>query len=155
MRKRGAEAATTQMGRMGAEDPPMAPAETLSSNRLPSMEQRPATPAPYTTPPAYAPQATGRYNPWAIVSVSFAGSTVLGSWCFGGLIAVITGHVARHQIKTSGEAGANLALIGLVVGYVSIGLFLLFIAAYIAFVVFVLVLAATHPNSSPSPTASP
>jgi hypothetical protein len=119
------------------------------------MEHRPATPAPYTAPPAHSPHASGRYNPWAIVSVSFAASTVLGSWCFGGLIAVITGHVARHQIKTSGEAGGNLALIGLIVGYVAIGLFLLFITVYVAFIVFFVVLAATHATASPSPTASP
>jgi hypothetical protein len=112
------------------------------------MEQRPAA-------PAYAPQASGHYNPWAIVSVSFAASTVLGSWCFGGLVAVITGHVARHQIKTSGEAGANLALVGLIVGYLSIALFLLFITAYIAFIVFIAVFAATHATISPSPAASP
>ncbi|HEY0831931.1 MAG TPA: DUF4190 domain-containing protein [Candidatus Dormibacteraeota bacterium] len=118
------------------------------------MEQPPATPtlppvaAPYTLPPSRP------YNPWAIVSVSFAASTVLGSWCFGGLIAVITGHVARHQIKTSGEAGGNLALIGLIVGYLAIALFLLFIAAYIAFFVFIAVFAATHSTSSPSPSAS-
>jgi hypothetical protein len=111
------------------------------------MEQRPAA-------PAYAPQASGHYNPWAIVSVSFAASTVLGSWCFGGLVAVITGHVARHQIKTSGEAGGNLALVGLIVGYLSIALFLLFITAYIAFIVFIAVFAATHATISPSPTAS-
>jgi len=119
------------------------------------MEQKPTQPAPYTGPPPYAPQVSRPYNPWAIASVSFAASTVLGSWCFGGLIAVITGHVARHQIKTSGEAGGNLALIGLIVGYVAIGLFFLFIAFYIGFIVFVLVLSATHPGSSPSPTASP
>lgn len=119
------------------------------------MEQLPAAPAPYTEPPAHAPQASGRYNPWAIVSVSFAASTVLGSWCFGGVIAVITGHVARHQIKTSGEAGGNLALIGLIVGYLSIALFLLFIAAYIAFFILIAVFAATHATVSPSPTASP
>jgi hypothetical protein len=112
------------------------------------MEQRPAA-------PAYAPQGRGHYNPWAIVSVSFAASTVLGSWCFGGLVAVITGHVARHQIKMSGEAGANLALVGLIVGYLSIALFLLFITAYIAFIVFIAVFAATHATISPSPTASP
>ena len=111
------------------------------------MEQRPAA-------PAYAPQASGHYNPWAIVSVSFAASTVLGSWCFGGLVAVITGHVARHQIKTSGEAGGNLALVGLIVGYLSIALFLLFITAYIAFIVFIAVFAATHATISPSPTPS-
>ena len=119
------------------------------------MDKPSPSPAPYTAPPAYAPQPARPYNPWAIVSVSLAASTVLGSWCFGGLIAVVTGHVARHQIKTSGEAGGNLALIGLVVGYVAIGLFLLFIAAYIGFIVFFLVFAATHATSSPSPTASP
>ena len=114
--------------------------------------EKPPAPLPagttYTAPPSRP------YNAWAIVSVSFAASTVLGSWCFGGLVAVITGHVARHQIKTSGEAGGNLALIGLIVGYVSIGLFLLFIAFYIGFIVFVLALSATH-SGSPSPTPSP
>jgi hypothetical protein len=126
------------------------------------MEQRPAAPAPYTAPPAPLPAAgpftappSRPYNPWAIVSVSFAASTVLGSWCFGGLVAVITGHVARHQIKTSGEAGGNLALIGLIVGYLSIALFLLLFTAYIAFIVFIAVFAATHATISPSPTASP
>ena len=118
------------------------------------MQKPPAAPtsppaaAPYTAPPSRP------YNPWAIVSVSFAASSVLGSWCFGGLVAVITGHVARHQIKTSGEAGGNLALIGLIVGYLAIALFLLFIAAYIAFFVFIAVFAATHSTLSPSPTAS-
>jgi hypothetical protein len=71
------------------------------------------------------------------------------------LIAVITGHVARHQIKRTGEAGANLALVGLIVGYVAIGLFLLFIVAYIAFFVFVFAITATHAGTSPSPTSSP
>ena len=118
------------------------------------MERRPAETARYTPAPVFAHQASGHYNPWAIVSVSFAASTVLGSWCFGGLIAVITGHVARHQIKTSGEAGGNLALIGLIVGYLSIGLFLLLFTAYIAFIVFIAVFAAAHSTSSPSPTAS-
>jgi hypothetical protein len=50
---------------------------------------------------------------------------VIGSWCFGGLIAVITGHVARHQIKQTGEAGATLALVGLIAGYAAIALTLL------------------------------
>jgi len=106
-------------------------------------------------PPPYAPQASRPYNPWAIVSVSFAASTVIGSWCFGGLIAVITGHVARSQIKRSGEAGGNLALVGLIVGYVAIGLTFLFIALYIAFLVFVFAFAATHATATPSPTSVP
>jgi hypothetical protein len=119
------------------------------------MDKQPAPPAPLPAAAPYTAPPSRPYNPWAIVSVSFAASTVLGSWCFGGLIAVITGHIARHQIKTSGEAGGNLALVGLIVGYLSIALFLLFITAYIAFFIFIAVFAATHATLSPSPTASP
>src|SRR6266853_573776 len=103
--------------------------------------QTPAGPAPPPQPSLpQAAQASPRYNPWAIVSVSFAASTVIGTWCFGGLVAIITGHVARHQIKRSGEAGATLALIGLIAGYTAIGLFLLFIVGYLAFFVFLFAL---------------
>ncbi len=116
----------------------------------------PAGPPPPLHPALpQAAQASPRYNPWAIVSVSFGASTVIGSWCFGGLIAVITGHVARHQIKRTGEAGANLALIGLIAGYAAIGLTLLFILAYVAFFVFFVAFAATHPGVMASPTPSP
>lgn len=105
--------------------------------------------------PAYAAQASRPYNPWAIVSISFAASTVIGAWCFGGLIAVITGHVARHQIKRTGEAGGKLALVGLIVGYIAIGFTLIFILAYIAFFVFIFTFAAIHATTSPSPNSSP
>jgi uncharacterized membrane protein YidH (DUF202 family) len=116
------------------------------------MDKLPASPPPA---PVYGAQLSRPYNPWAIVSISFAASTVIGSWCFGGLVAVITGHVARQQIKRSGEAGANLALVGLIVGYVAIGLTLVFIAVYIAFFVFVFAFAATHSSATPSPTPVP
>jgi quinol-cytochrome oxidoreductase complex cytochrome b subunit len=114
------------------------------------------------TPPALPPQPyapadahrTPPYNPWAIVSLSFAVSTVIGTWCFGGLVAVITGHIARQQIKRTGESGGSLALAGLVVGYVAIGLFFLFILAYILFFLFVFTIAATHSSPSPSPVPS-
>jgi hypothetical protein len=117
--------------------------------------QTPSGPPPPPHPAlARAAQASPRYNPWAIVSVSFAASTVIGSWCFGGLVAVITGHVARQQIKRTGEAGGTLALVGLIAGYAAIGLTLLFIAVYILFFVFVFAIAATHPGVSPSPSPS-
>jgi hypothetical protein len=115
--------------------------------------QKPA--ASFPPAPVYTAAPSRPYNPWAIVSISFGASTVIGSWCFGGLVAVITGHVARQQIKSSGEAGGNLALVGLIVGYVSIGLTFLFIGAYIAFFVFVFAFAATHATAMPSPTSVP
>jgi hypothetical protein len=119
------------------------------------MQTPPAPPDHQPPSPPYAAPPSRPYNPWAIVSISLAASTVIGSWCLGGVIAVITGHVARHQIKASGEAGANLALAGLIVGYVAIGLFLLFIAAYVAFFVFFVTFAATHASLSPSPSSVP
>ena len=87
------------------------------------------------------------YNTWAIVSVCFGASTIIGTWCFGGIIAIVT---------RTGEAGGTLALVGLIAGYVSIGLFFLFILVYVAFFVFFFTYAATHatPTPSPSPVVS-
>ena len=119
------------------------------------MQTASGPPAPPQPPPGYTAPISRPYNPWAIVSVSFGASTVIGSWCFGGLIAVITGHVARHQIKQTGDAGATLALAGLIAGYAAIALTLLFILVYIAFFVFIFAFAAAHPGASPSPTAAP
>jgi hypothetical protein len=116
------------------------------------MQTPPGLPPPPQPALPGAAQASPRYNPWAIVSVAFGASTVIGTWCFGGLIAVITGHIARHQIKRTGEAGGTLALIGLIAGYAGIGLTLLFILAYVAFFILFIALAATHPGSSPTPS---
>ena len=109
-------------------------------------EMPPPAPVPMPPPPPRA------YNTWAIVSVSFAASTVLGSWFFGGVVAVVTGHVARHQIKRSGEAGGSLALAGLIGGYVAVGLFVAFIAVYIAFFAVFFAFVTTHPFPTPSPS---
>jgi hypothetical protein len=79
---------------------------------------------------------------------------VLGTWCLGGLIAVFTGHVARHQINRTGEAGSNLALAGFIVGYVAIGLTLLFILLYIGFFVFMFTAFPPHAMPSPSPAGT-
>jgi|SRR5579864_254219 len=111
----------------------------------------PAPPAPPASR-AFVALPARPYNVWAIVSICFACSTVIGTWCFGGLIAVITGHIARHQIKQTGEGGGSLALAGLVVGYVAIGLTLGFITLYILFFVFMFAFAASHPYPSPAPS---
>lgn len=42
--------------------------------------------------------------------------------------AVVLGHVARGQIRRTGEAGAGLALTGLILGWLAIALFALFVA---------------------------
>lgn len=52
----------------------------------------------------------------------------------GALIAIITGHIARSQIKRTGESGAGLALTGLILGYI-----------YFVFIGFAIAAAITLP----------
>ncbi len=75
----------------------------------------PGTPPPggyYGTNAYYqgysAPQPT---NTLAIVSLV---TSILGL----SIIGIVTGHVARGQIRRSGEGGAGIALAGLIIGYV-------------------------------------
>lgn len=53
---------------------------------------------------------------------------VFGITAIGG---VICGHLARKQIRERGEGGDGLALAGLIIGYIFIGLFVLFIVFFI------------------------
>jgi hypothetical protein len=46
--------------------------------------------------------------------------------------AIICGHLARRQIRQTGERGAGLALAGLILGYVGIALFIALIAVFLA-----------------------
>ena len=66
-------------------------------------------------------------NTLAVVSLASALSG------FGWLIAIITGHVALAQIKRSGENGRALALTGTVLGYLTVALWIIFIASGVIF----------------------
>lgn len=61
-----------------------------------------------------------KLNTLAVVSLATALTSI------GAVAAIITGHVALTQIKRSGESGRGLALAGTIVGYVTIGLWILF-----------------------------
>ena len=142
--------------RARGKQPPEPPAEPVVPPEPELAAPEPAAPAPaYAPGVVYAQYAVAQsrpYNAWAIVSICFAASTVIGTLCLGGLVAVITGHIARSQIKRSGEQGNSLALAGLIVGYVSIGLTLALIAAYILFFILFIAFVASHSGRAPSPT---
>lgn len=96
--------------------------------------QDPNQPPPYGgqqwggAAPAYSPASTT--NTMAIVAL-------VGSLVFAPL-GIIFGHIARGQIRRTGEGGAGLALAGLIIGYVSVALAILaliFVVAFGAFVV--------------------
>ena len=82
--------------------------------------------------PSTAPVAKTT-NTLAIVSLV---SSIVGLFSAGlGYIAgIVTGHIALSQIKKSGEEGRSLALSGLIVGYVGIGLSLLVLIGIIALI---------------------
>jgi hypothetical protein len=66
-------------------------------------------------------------NMLAIVSLISGILGWLGIFGLGGIVAVITGHMAKGQIATSGgrQTGDGLATAGLVLGYLNIAFFLL------------------------------
>ena len=93
--------------------------------------------------PMYAPAAGTRTNTLAIVSLatgigSFFGHIIPGLGGFTiALIAVITGYLARKQIRESGEKGMGIATAGLIIGAAHLALIVLLIIG-VLFLVFVL-----------------
>jgi hypothetical protein len=76
----------------------------------------------YAAPVAYqAPRPT---NVLAIIGLiaSCLGFTIPG---------VVMGHIALSQIKRTGEAGHGLAVAALIVGYIVMGLTVLFVIGYV------------------------
>ena len=76
-------------------------------------------PAPAAGAPVYAVRPT---NTLAVVSL------VAGVACWvvvpfvGAIVAVVTGHMARSQIRRTGEGGDGMALAGLILGYIHLAL---------------------------------
>jgi Domain of unknown function (DUF4190) len=90
---------------------------------------------PYGQPPPYGqpgygqPYAAGpSTNTMAILALVFA-------FVFSPA-AIVMGHVAKKQIRQTGEAGEGLATAGLWLGYIFTSLYLLGCAAWVIFVVF-------------------
>lgn len=105
-------------------------------------QQYPAAPLAYGQQYAYA--AAPKNNALAIVSLvsGIAGLTIL----FGvaSIVAVITGHISLKQLKTNGEAGRGMALTGTILGWVGVGLGVLFLVlGFIWFAVLFGTLAST------------
>lgn len=71
------------------------------------------TPEPVTAP---------KTNILAIVALvtGIAGLTVIPF--VSSIVAVVTGHMARKEVRRTGEQGDGLALAGLITGYIGIGL---------------------------------
>jgi hypothetical protein len=75
-----------------------------------------------------------RTEPFAVVALVCAIAAV---WtCFvGSILGIVFGHIARARIERSGDQGGGMALAGVIVGYVGLGVGVLAVAAVIALAV--------------------
>jgi len=98
------------------------------------MEELP-TPPPAPAPYQGAYPAAGHTNTMAVVSLASG----IGSWfvlpLIGGVVAVVTGYIAKKEIRQTGEQGDGLATVGIVLGY-------LHLAVVALIVIFLLLLFA-------------
>ncbi len=98
-------------------------------NRIPAVRPQVFDPGvPYQEAPL---------NSLAILSFSL-GLGQIFFWFFTGIPAIITGHIARQQIKRRGDQGAGFALAGLILGYAGLGL-----AVVVGLIITLIVVAAT------------
>lgn len=85
-------------------------------------------------------------NGMAIASL-ICGVCQIFFWILSGIPAIVLGHIARKQIRQTGEQGAGLALAGLILGYAGLVLTVLFVI----FIVVVVVAAAHSGNFNNNP----
>lgn len=85
-----------------------------------------APPTAYAAPYGYAGPRT---NPLAITSMvsSIVGFALAWTWvlALGVIVGVITGHIALSQIAKTQEKGRGMALAGVIIGWIGIGIGLL------------------------------
>jgi len=124
----------------GAQPPPNAPPATpYADPGYPPAGYPPAgdpyAAAGYPPPgyPAYVP-AAAKTNTMAIVALVLA--LVGFASCITAPIGAILGHVARKQIRETGEQGEGMAKAAIIVGWILTGLMVLLIAFYVVVIVF-------------------
>jgi hypothetical protein len=98
---------------------------------------------PYAPPPYVGYGVQARTNGLAIASLvcSLGGLAT----CISAPVGIVLGHLAKRQIRETGEQGDGLATAGLWVGYILTALGLLFIAAYV--IVAIIAVSASQSGS--------
>ena len=95
-------------------------------------------PQPLQTLPPVAPVAfSAETNTLAWVSLISGIVSWFAVPVIGGVVAVVTGHMAKSQIRRTGEQGDTLATVGLVLGYLHLAVVVLIV------VILLLILAGT------------
>ena len=88
-------------------------------------------PPPMQTPPPGAPVAfAAQTNTLAIVSLISGIVSWFAVPVVGGVVAVVTGHMAKGQIRRTGEQGDTFATVGLVLGYLHLAVVVLILGFF-------------------------
>jgi hypothetical protein len=95
-------------------------------------QYRPGDPPTTVPPPLPGPGGSvpvqRPVNSLAIVSlVAGIAGYIIPHPFIAGLIAIVTGHMSRRQIRQTGESGSGLALAGLILGYLHLVLSILIV----------------------------
>ncbi|MFB7662544.1 DUF1707 and DUF4190 domain-containing protein [Kitasatospora sp. NPDC056138] len=88
----------------------------------------PAVPSTFLPPPVFLAPPKPRTNPLAVTSMVL-GLLTIPTMGATGVPAVVTGHVARAQLRSRDEPGDGMATVGLVLGWLSIAAWALMILA--------------------------
>lgn len=98
-------------------------------------------------PPAENEYVATETNAWAVVSLISGILAWLGLFGLGGIAAVISGYVAKNQIRqSSGKmSGDGLATAGLILGYLNIAMTVVVLCLFFLTIVGVITGAAVCP----------
>ncbi len=114
-------------------EPPVGGAPYLAqppATGAPYVPQPPAAGVPYLAqpphPPQYQPYAPHAYrrptNGMAIASMVLG---IVWVYWIGSILALIFGHVALNEIRRTGQGGEGMAITGIVLGWIGVGVFLI------------------------------
>ena len=93
-------------------------------------------------------------NSMAVASLAVGIASWLMCPIVGAVAAIVLGHVARGQIRRTGEAGGGLAVAGLILGYVHLAVYGLILMVWLILLggmAAMVGILGTMPAASPSP----
>ena len=110
----------------------------------PSEQPIPPPPPVQTLPPGTPFAFSAQTNTLALVSLISGIASWVAVPVVGAIVAVVTGHMAKREIRRTGEQGNTYATVGLVLGYLHLAVVLLILAIFaLVFIVTFATLRAT------------
>ena len=98
--------------------------------------------------PGYVYQPLPPTNTLAIIALVASIFGIMSSFFLAGIAGIVMGHMARKQIRQSGERGDGMAVAALWVGYIGTALWVLFWVVYVGIMVLIFGVAMVGAGSA-------